>query len=442
MKVAVIILAAGMGKRMNSLIPKPLHRIGGRPLLAWALDSAASVDADRIITVVPKNAKTIIDWLDGHEICQQDKPKGTGHAVLSTTTALKDFDGTALIMCADTPLITGHSLCALAKSIASGADIAVLGAKVDDPFGYGRLILNNRSELTRIVEEKDTNESEREVKLINAGVMAVRCPLLFDLLQKVDSDNMSSEIYLTDVVALANQDKMVTKVVLAPEDEVIGINSCEDLAKAERIVQQKLRKIALQNGVTMLDPETVYLSADTRFESDVVIEPNVFIGQDTTIGRGCLIKSFSHIEGTILGPDCVIGPFTRLRSGTKTSESVKIGNFVETKNTELGSGSKASHLTYLGDSKIGSQTNIGAGTITCNFDGFGKFKTLIGDAASVGSNTALVAPVTIGSGAIVGAGSTITADVPDNAIATTRSALDVRNDAATRYRSSRSGENE
>jgi len=440
MEIAAIILAAGKGTRLNSSLPKPLHQVGGRPMLAWSLDAAKAASATQIITVLPKGSDTIIKWLDGYDSCIQDPPMGTGHAVLSARGALADFSGIALIMFADTPLVTAQTLASLAAAITDGADVAVLAFEASDPAGYGRLITTDNHRLDRIIEHNDATDAERNVRLVNGGVTAVRCPLLFDLLEKVSPDNAKGEIYLTDIVHHANAQGLDVTFRTTDEAEIDGVNSRQDLAHIEGILQKRLRAAAMEQGVTLHAPETVFLSADVSFGRDVIIEPHVVIGAGSVIGEGTIIKSFSHIEGATLGACCIIGPYARLRPGTNTDEGVKIGNFVETKKATIGAGSKANHLTYIGDTTIGAHANIGAGTITCNYDGFGKFKTLIGDGASIGSNTALVAPVSIGAGAIIGAGSTITADVPSNAIATTRSALDVRHDAATRYRHIRNHE--
>ncbi len=440
MEIASIILAAGQGARLNSALPKPLHHIGGRPMLAWLLDAAKAAAASRVVTVLPKESDSIIAWLDGQESCIQESPKGTGHAVKAAKEELADFHGVALIMCADTPLVTAKTLAALAAAVTDGSDIAVLGFEANDPAGYGRLVIGEDQCLKKIVEHTDATKTEQAITLVNGGVMAVRCPLLFDLLEEVEPDNAKAELYLTDIVEIATAKALTVTYRTTDEREIAGVNSRQDLAHIEAILQDRLRSSAMEQGVTMRAPETVFLSADISFGRDVIIEPHVVIGAGTVIGDGSIIKSFSHIEGTVLGACCIIGPYARLRPGTNADDGVKIGNFVETKNATIGARSKANHLTYLGDTTIGTATNIGAGTITCNYDGFDKFKTLIGDRASIGSNTALVAPVSIGAGAIIGAGSTITADVPSDAIATTRSALDVRHEAASRYRSSRSNE--
>ena len=437
MDVAALILAAGKGTRLNSSLPKPLHRIGGRPMLAWSLDAARAAGARRIVTILGTGAKTVEAWLDGGESCIQDPPNGTGHAVLAAQPTLHDFTGIVLVMFADTPLVTAATLTDLSAAIRDGADIAVLGFTAADPTGYGRLVTDADGGLIKIVEETDATAAERGITLVNGGVMAARAELLFDLLAKTTPDNNKGEIYLTDIVEQASHANHKVVYRLTGEDEIAGVNDRQDLAFIESVVQARLRAQAMQQGVTMQAPETVFLSADVTFGRDVILEPHVVITGGATIGEGTVIRAFTHIDGAVLGPCCMVGPFARLRPGTILQDGVKIGNFVETKNAEMGAGSKANHLTYLGDTTVGQDANVGAGTITCNYDGFGKFRTLIGDGASIGSNTALVAPVTIGAGAIIGAGSTITADVPENAIATTRSALDVRHDAATRYRLAR-----
>jgi bifunctional UDP-N-acetylglucosamine pyrophosphorylase/glucosamine-1-phosphate N-acetyltransferase len=434
MKIVAIILAAGKGTRLKSKLTKPLHNIGGRPMLAWSLDAAIAANASRTITVLPPQSEQIQDWLDGHDFCIQKKPLGTGHAVLSAASQLADFDGVALIMFADTPLVTANTLTRLVSSIDTSTSIAVLGFETSDPHGYGRLVTDSGGHLMRIVEDKDANDNEKRITLANGGVMAVRCPLLFDLLKRVQPNSQNGEVYLTDIISTANQNGQKVTFQLADEAEISGVNDRADLAHVEAILQQRLRYAAMQQGVTLIAPDTVFLSADTILERDVIIEPHVVIGPKTKIGEGSIIKSFSHVEGAKIGACCVIGPYARVRSGTEAGDGVKIGNFVETKKSIIGTGSKANHLTYIGDSVIGTDVNVGAGTITCNYDGFGKFKTIIEDGASIGSNTALVAPVKIGAKAIIGAGSTITADVPNDAIATTRSALDVRHGAAVRYR--------
>ena len=420
MDIVAIILAAGQGTRMKSALPKPLHAVGGMPMLGWSLNAAQALGATRIVTVLPPNSETTQDWLGDIEFAIQQDARGTGHAVLAVKHRLDSFSGIALVMFGDTPLITAATLSQLTSRIADGADIAVLGFHATDPTGYGRFVCSEDGQLSAIIEHKDANEAERQIDFVNGGVMAVACPLIFDLLGAVSDDNANGEIYLTDIVHIANERGHKVATCETDEAEISGVNNRVDLAKVESIIQKRLRNIALEQGVTMQAPETVFLAADAVIERDVIIEPHVVIGADTHIGEGSIIKSFSHLEGARLGPCCIIGPYARLRPGTIAGDGVKIGNFVETKNTNLAKGAKANHLTYLGDATVGEHANIGAGTITCNYDGANKFKTLIGDGAFIGSNSALVAPVSIGANAIVGAGSTITSDVPDDAIAIAR----------------------
>ncbi|MGB2294764.1 MAG: bifunctional UDP-N-acetylglucosamine diphosphorylase/glucosamine-1-phosphate N-acetyltransferase GlmU [Candidatus Puniceispirillum sp.] len=434
MDIVAIILAAGQGTRMKSALPKPLHAVGGMPMLGWSLNAAQAVGAKRIVTVLPRNSETTQNWLGDIEFAIQTEARGTGHAVLATKEKLADFSGIALVMFGDTPLITAATLNQLTHRIKDGADIAVLGFHTADPTGYGRLICDKEGQLSAIIEQKDANEAERQINFVNGGIMAVACPLIFDLLDAVSDDNASGEIYLTDIVHIANERGHSVATCETDEAEITGVNNRADLARVEGIIQSRLRTAALDQGVTMHAPETVFLSADAVIERDVIIEPHVVIGADTHIGEGSIIKSFSHIEGARLGPCCIIGPYARLRPGTVAGDGVKIGNFVETKNTNLAAGAKANHLTYLGDATIGEHANIGAGTITCNYDGTNKFKTLIGDGAFIGSNSALVAPVSIGANAIVGAGSTVTSDVPDDAIAIARGKQTNIDDAATSFR--------
>ena len=434
MNIVAIILAAGQGTRMKSALPKPLHEVGGMPMLAWSLNAAQAVGATRIVTVLPPHSETTQSWLGDIEFTIQENAQGTGHAVLAAKDKLADFSGVALVMFGDTPLITAATLSQLSQSIKDGADLAVLGFHAADPTGYGRFICAENGQLNAIIEHKDASDAERQINFVNGGVMAVACPLLFDLLDAVSDDNASGEIYLTDIVQIANARGHKVATCETDEAEITGVNNRADLAKVEGIIQSRLRSAALNQGVTMRAPETVFLSADAIIERDVIIEPHVVIGADTHIGEGSIIKSFSHLEGAKLGPCCIIGPYARLRPGTVAGDGVKIGNFVETKNTKLAAGAKANHLTYLGDAMIGEQANIGAGTITCNYDGANKFKTLIGDGAFIGSNSALVAPVRIGANAIVGAGSTITSDVPNDAIAIARGTQKNIDNAATSFR--------
>ncbi|MEK9926261.1 MAG: DapH/DapD/GlmU-related protein, partial [Alphaproteobacteria bacterium] len=297
-----------------------------------------------------------------------------------------------------------------------------------------RIVRDPHGQVERIVEDRDATAAEKEITLVNGGIMACRAPLIFDLLDKVNAGNAQGEIYLTDIVAIARAQGFTIGYEITTSAELLGVNSRADLALVEASMQQQLRQAAMDEGVTLIAPETVFLNANSVIERDVIIEPHVVIGSGCHIGEGSIIKAFSHLEGAVLGPCCVIGPYARLRPGTNASEGVKIGNFVETKNTVLGTGAKANHLTYLGDAEIGAGANIGAGTITCNYDGFNKFKTIIGENAFIGSNTALVAPVSIGDGAVIGAGSTVTENIEQDDIALTRAPMERRSGAAKDFR--------
>lgn len=430
MNFATIILAAGQGTRMKSHLPKPLHRLGGKPLLAWVLDGANAAGAERQVVITPKDSKAIDTFISSYEDARgqtvttaiQHPAHGTGHAVEQARDALKDFDGIVLVAFADTPLIYADTYHSLAKALEDDADaaIACLGFHAEDPTGYGRLVTDEHGHLIKIVEEKDTNDAEKSITFVNAGIMALRAPMMFDLLDRLPYHDGTGEKYLTDCIQLAREDGRHVITLTASGDEVMGINTRRHLAEAEAVLQTRLRQAAMDSGATLLAPETVFLHHDTVLEQDVIIEPNVVFGPGVHVGEGSEIKAFSHLEGAVMGACCIIGPYARLRPGTRLGEGVKIGNFVETKNTEMGDLAKANHLTYLGDSHVGARANIGAGTITCNYDGVNKHKTSIGEDAFIGSNTALVAPVSVGDRAMVGAGSTITRNIEDDDLGLTR----------------------
>ena len=443
-----IILAAGQGTRMKSNLPKPLHKIGGKPMLAWVLDTSFAAGADGQVVITPKDSETIDNFIAAYtdirktdvKTAIQDPPKGTGHAVECAQDSLKDDNGNAyqgivIVAFADTPLVRSETYQALADALeTSDAAIACLGFEAQDPTGYGRLVRNDKGLLLKITEEKDANADEKKITFVNAGMMALRAPLVFDLLAGLQNNAKTGEKYLTDCIEAARQAGHNVVTIEAEQTEVLGVNDRADLAQAESVMQDQLRQAAMASGATLIAPETVFLHHDAVIEPDVIIEPHVVIGQAVHIGEGSEIKSFSHLEGVKTGPCCVIGPYARLRPGTNLGEGVKIGNFVETKNITMGDLSKANHLTYLGDSTIGSKSNIGAGTITCNYDGFNKHRTTIGDGAFIGSNSALVAPVSIGDRALVGAGSTITRDVEDDALVIVRGEAKTLSDGATRLR--------
>lgn len=421
--LAIIILAAGKGTRMQSDLPKVLHPVGSFPMLLHVLDTAQKLGAARRIVVVGPGMDAVESaaraFDGGCECVVQPQQLGTGDAVKAAKAALTGFTGTVLVLYGDTPLISDVTLHELLSTLEI-YDVAVLGMRPRDPAAYGRLITNEEGDLTAIVEYNDASDAQRGVRLCNSGVMAVKGGWMFTLLDEVGNANAKGEYYLTDVVTVAQKYKLRCGVAEGREDELLGINSRSELAKAEYNFQQRRRAELMEGGVTMIDPFSVFVAADTVMGRDVLIEPQVFIGAGVTIGDGCHIKSSCHIEGAMIGKGATIGPFARLRPGATLEGNNKVGNFVEIKNATLHTGAQASHLSYLGDAEIGAHTNIGAGTITCNYDGFQKYRTTIGEAVFVGSNTALVAPVSIGDGAIIGAGSVITRDVPADALALAR----------------------
>lgn len=435
MSFSAIILAAGKGTRLKSDLPKPLHKVAGMPLLGWVTGALNSAGADSIFTVISPGSQQIESWLAGSPAIIQEPQNGTGHAALCCLDRLQALgDKPVIILFADTPLVTSATISGLVERVQGGADICVLGFHTDQPDGYGRLVCDRTGKLTAIIEHKDATDEQRSISEVNSGIMCAKASVLCALLPKLTSANAQGELYLTDIVELGVEAGMIPTYALADPAELVGINDRVQLAAAEAVAQARLRHAAMLSGVTLTDPSSVFLSADTRIERDVIIEPHVVFGPGVYIGAGTTIKAFSHIEETECGTDCVIGPYARLRPGTKLGNGVKIGNFVEVKNTIMDDGAKANHLTYLGDSEIGSNVNIGAGTITCNYDGFNKAKTIIGVGAFIGSNTALVAPVTIGAGAIIGAGSTITQSVAENALAISRAEQSHKQDAAERFR--------
>lgn len=432
-----IILAAGEGTRMQSSLPKVLHRVAGRSMLAHVLAEAATAGVDRIVVVVgpdhEKVAAEVKAVAPNAEIVVQKERLGTAHAVLSARKALEIVTDDVVVAFADTPLIGADIFHKLREPLAMGADICALGFEARNPHGYGRFLSQNGM-LMAIREEKDASDKERAVSFCNAGLMAFQGRKILSVLERIGCDNAKGEYYLPDAVSIIVKDGGRAVAVSATEDEVQGVNDKLQLAAAERTMQEKLRRRALSAGVTMIAPETVFLSYDTTFGRDVLLEPNVYIGPGVSIADGAVIHAFSHLEGAKIGRDASIGPFARLRPGTVVGKSAKVGNFVEIKKTSLGQGAKVSHLTYLGDAMIGAEANIGAGTITCNYDGFNKFETIIGDGAFVGSNSALVAPVRIGNGAFIGSGSVVTVDVPSDALAIARGRQEIKAGWAKTFR--------
>ena len=424
MEFLAIILAAGKGSRLKSSLSKPLHEVAGYPLITWVSKAAHAAGASKQICVISPNEQQLYrEFSHTMKTVTQDAPKGTGDAVRCCLPQIETLpkDYPILILYADTPLIQADTLRDLANRIEAGTDICLVGFTADDPTGYGRIILSEDNMVKAIVEDKDCSEKEQKICLVNGGVMAAKAGVLAHFLPQLTSANSQNEQYLTDIVSLANDKGAQIDVLVTEENELAGVNNRAQLAHVEAIMQSRLRAEAMTNGVTLQAPETIFLSADTSFGTDIVIEPHVVIGKDVSIANNSVIRAFSHIEGAIVGKYCVVGPYARLRPGTILQQNVKIGNFVETKNVTFDDNSKANHLSYLGDAEIGQKVNIGAGTITCNYDGVNKLKTIIHDGAFIGSNSALVAPITIGKDALVGAGSVITKDVDDNALGITRS---------------------
>lgn len=423
MATQLVLLAAGQGKRMQSHQPKVLHTVAGRALFLHALDSAAGLTLDRKVVVVGNGADAVEAAAKADdpsiEIVLQAERLGTGHAVAQAAPLLKDAGGHTLVLYGDTPFIQPETLVAMAEALTK-SDLVVLGFEAVDPGKYGRLITNG-DVLERIVEFSDATEAEREITLCNSGVMMGKTSLMFDLVARLDNANAAAEYYLTDLPRLAGERGLTTRVVRCAEDETLGVNSRVDLAAAEGVYQARARTAAMHAGVTLEAPATVYFSHDTHLAPDVRVEPNVVFGLGVRVDSGAIIRAFSHVEGANVASGAVVGPYARLRPGTTVGAGAKVGNFVELKNANLAEGAKASHLTYLGDAMIGADANIGAGAITCNYDGVGKHQTQIGAGAFVGSNTLMVAPVSVGAGAVTAAGSVITQDVPDGDLAIARS---------------------
>lgn len=422
--IACIVLAAGHGTRMKSETPKVLHRIAGLPMLGHCLRTARSLGAEHVGVVIGAGGDKVRAALGGLDpaarVAVQDPPRGTGDAVRAAMPLIEGFEGVVLVLYGDTPLIRQSTLQALVEAVEAGSDLAVLGFEPAVPGAYGRLVTDGEGALKRIVEAKDASPEELGIGLCNSGVMAVAASALRAHLPRITNDNARGEYYLTDLVGLIGEAGGRLAVVRGDEDEVLGVNNRVELAEAERLYQERRREELMLSGVTMHDPQTVYLSWDTEIGEDSIIGQNVVFGPGVRLEAGVEVRPFSHLEGVVMRTGSSAGPFARLREGTDVGSGARIGNFVETKKAKLGPGVKAGHLSYLGDAEIGAETNIGAGTITCNYDGYGKHRTVIGERAFIGSDTMLVAPVTIGDGAITGSGSVITKDVAADALAVGR----------------------
>jgi bifunctional UDP-N-acetylglucosamine pyrophosphorylase/glucosamine-1-phosphate N-acetyltransferase len=432
-----IVLAAGEGTRMRSSLPKVLHPVAGQSLLAHVLDAAPKGTGASLAVVIGPDHKAVADEVKRERpdaaIFTQGERRGTAHAVLAARDAIVSGADDLLVAFGDTPLISAATFERLRAPLKNGAALAVLGFRAADPTGYGRLLVEG-DRLVAIREQADASSAERAINLCNAGVMAFDGHKALAIIDKIGNGNSKGEYYLTDAVSIVRDLGLEAVVIETSEDEVRGINTKAQLAEAEQVMQARLRKAALEAGVTLIAPETVYLSADTTFGNDVTIEPFVVIGPGVSIADGATIHSFSHLTGAKIGAGALVGPYARLRPGSEIGVGAKIGNFVEIKAATVGTGAKVNHLSYVGDADVGEKANIGAGAITCNYDGFSKHKTTIGKGAFVGTNSSLVAPVKIGDRAYVGSGSVISKDVPDDAMAVERSPQTNREGGAARYR--------
>ena len=437
--LAAVVLAAGKGTRMKSKLPKVLHSVLGKPMLEYVLDAADVAGCKRKIVVLGFGADEVTPLIDGRaEVAVQKEQLGTGHAVMMTEELLKDFSGTIMITCGDTPLLDGRDLKALYEHHIETSSLAtVFTAVLPDATGYGRIVRGENDNVIKIVEQKDATIKELEIKEINTGIYCIESAVLFDLLRKIDCNNAQGEYYLTDVIAkLVETGGKVSAVAVSDPDTILGINSREQLAEAVKLSRMKTNKHLMDSGVTIIDPDNTYIEANVKIGADTIIYPNTYILGNSAIGQECAIGPNTRFNNVIVGDNCHIfcsyandatvgsgvdvGPYAHLRPGTRLADNVKIGNFVEVKNSWLGVGTKVSHLSYVGDADIGSQVNMGCGTITVNYDGKKKYRTIIEDNVFVGCNSNLVAPVTLHESSYIGAGSTITVDVPANALAVGR----------------------
>ncbi|MGI9362859.1 MAG: bifunctional UDP-N-acetylglucosamine diphosphorylase/glucosamine-1-phosphate N-acetyltransferase GlmU [Parasphingorhabdus sp.] len=434
--LAAIILAAGQGTRMKSEKHKVLHPVAGKPMLHHLLDTVDSIGVERTVVVVGARREQIEASVEGRNIAiaVQEDQLGTGHAVAQAKAALEGFAGDVLILYGDVPMVSARTMQNMIARLNNGSDprAVVLGFRPQSAGAYGRIVADEQGEIEKMVEYKDANDEERRITLCNSGLMVARSTDLFILLDQISNDNAAGEYYLPDIVMLPGQKSAVIEV--DDPAEVAGVNSRAELASVEGEWQRRRREKAMADGVSLIAPETVWFSYDTAISSDVVIEPNVIFGPGVSIASGARIYGHSHIEGASIGPNTNVGPFARLRPGAVMEEGSKVGNFVEMKKSTLGKGAKANHLTYLGDADVGEGANIGAGTITCNYDGFFKYKTVIGKGAFIGSNSALVAPVKIGDGAIVAAGATLTQDVAADDLALVRPEQKAKTGWAKKFR--------
>ena len=437
METTVIILAAGKGTRMKSNHPKVLHQVGNFPLIAHCIRTAKSINPYQILVVLGHGRTEIKNAIESSDnsinFVIQEEQLGTGHAVSLATKALAaDFDGNVIVLYGDTPFVSPETILNI-ENKCKQVDLVVLGFRATNPTGYGRLI-TNKNELLKIVEHSDADDAELALNLCNSGVLAGNSDLIKKLLKELDRNNKNNELYLTDCIQLAKARGLNCSYLVCDQNEALGINSLEQLSLAEKRFQETARNEASKNGVYLVAPETVFFSMDTIIGRDTIVEPNVVFGPGVTLGTGCIIKAFSYLEGCKISRNCSIGPYARLRPGVDLSEGVKIGNFVEIKNSKVEEHSKINHLSYIGDTDIGENSNIGAGTITCNYDGVNKHKTIIGENVFIGSNTMLIAPLTVGNNAMTGSGSVITKDIPADNLAIARSEQKNKNGGAKKLK--------
>jgi len=438
-----IVLAAGKGTRMKSALPKVMHKVGCRSMLGHVLAAASAAGSAATAVVVGPDMDSVRKETASQaahaQIFEQALQRGTADAVLSARAAVAGHSGDVLVVFADTPLIMPETVRRLVQALDQGAEVAVLGFHAKDPTGYGRLITDGLltdgvANLISIKEHKDASTAERHIDFCNSGVMAFRTPNLLGVLDQIGTANASGEFYLTDAISIMRREGRRAVAIAGQEEEMLGVNTRAHLAMAEQVFQRRARSHAMAEGATLIDPESVWFSYDTRLGRDVVIEPNVFLAPGVTVGDGALIRAHCHLEGATIEAGAEIGPFARLRTGAHIGPSAKIGNFVEVKNAVFERGAKANHLAYIGDARVGTKANIGAGTIFCNYDGFFKYKTDVGAGAFIGSNSSLVAPVKIGDGAFVGSGSVITKDVEAESLALARAVQENRSGWAAKFK--------
>jgi bifunctional UDP-N-acetylglucosamine pyrophosphorylase/glucosamine-1-phosphate N-acetyltransferase len=442
--VSAIVLAAGLGTRMRSKLPKVMHKIAGRPLVNHVVDALTKAGVTDLTVVVGPGMEIVVKAVSPNPTIEQTSQSGTGDAVKSALGHITGKNGHVLILFGADPLIQPDTIRQMIarRELSDNPAVVVLGFRPNEPGNYGRLIADNNDQLNAIIEAKEADIETLAIDLCNSGIMAIDRSLLKTLISKITNNNTKGEYYLTDIIAIARELGRTCAYVEGDANEFIGVDTRADLADAELALQRRLRQRALENGTTLIDPNSIHLSFDTKIGSDVIIEPFVFIAPGVSIDDNATIRAFSHLEGAHVSSGAIIGPFARLRPGTNIGEGAKIGNFVEIKNAIFETGSKANHLSYVGDARVGAKANIGAGTITCNYDGYNKSFTDIGAGAFIGSNTALIAPIKVGDGAIVGAGSTISKAVPDNALAVTRTSQNTTDRFATKYRKAKAAQKE